>query len=177
LEVEQETGEIRPRLARIEGAAYQAWAGFHDRVERDLGESGRLTLVQGFASKAADNAARIAAILAHLEGVLHPSAEHVERAALLMNYYLEAMALHTEEAQIDRKELQAREVLDAIRDKFGGQLSAQDFNRMPNAYRSAGKVRPLLALLVEAGHLQVSAVNQQQKPRAWRIVSPEGGAW
>ncbi|WP_176761455.1 DUF3987 domain-containing protein [Billgrantia gudaonensis] len=175
LDIEQETGEIRPRMAKIEGASYQAWAAFHDRVERDLGESGRLSLVQGFASKAADNAARIAAIFAHLEGELHPQVEHIERGAALMGYYLESMAIHTDTAQQDQRELQARDVLEAIRDKFGGRLSAQDFNRLPNPYRSAGKVRPLLALLVETGHLEVCAVNAQQKPRAWRVCSTGGG--
>ncbi|MBS9404792.1 DUF3987 domain-containing protein [Halomonas sp. TRM85114] len=173
LDVDQETGELRPKLAKIEGDAFRAWAEFHDKVERELGKSGRLSLVKGFASKAADNAARIAAIFSYIEGGLHPQVAHIERAVALMDYYLQSMASQVEEAQDDQREFQAREVLDAIHEKFGGQLSAHDFKRMPSAYRSAKKLRSLLGLLVDAGYLEICLVNNQNKPSGWVAISPE----
>ncbi|HCR96867.1 MAG: YfjI family protein [Halomonas sp.] len=168
LDVDDQTGELRLRMAKIEGDAFTAWCALHDSIEHHLSSNGRFIEVKAFASKAADNAARIAAVLALVEGHDSPQREHIERAGKLMAYYLESMAVRTAEAQQDMQEVKARELLEWITD-HGGELHAGDFKRLPNAYRSASKARPLLTFLMDMGHIEISATNHHGKPSAWRI--------
>lgn len=168
LDVDEKTGELRPRLARIEGAAFQDWCRLHDGIEKHLSADGRFVEVKAFASKAADNAARIATVLAVAEGHSQPQKEHIRRAGVLISYYLESLAIRTEESQQDVKALQARDVLEWMLDR-NGELKAEDFKRLPSAYRNANKVRPLLQYLFNLGHVEVIAINQHSKPSAWRV--------
>lgn len=163
-----ENGALSPRLATIDGAAYEAWARLHDSIEWQLSPEGRFRDVQAFASKAADNAARIATVLAVVEGEPNPMPQHIERAGLLMSYYLESMAVRTGEARQDENELKARDLLEWIQ-AHGGELHCHDFSRLPSEYRTAKAARPLLTFLVDAGHLQIASSNQHGKPASWRI--------
>ena len=54
-------GNLQPRELCLDAAAKAAWINFHDSVERGLVNDGELGDVRDFASKTADNAARIAA--------------------------------------------------------------------------------------------------------------------
>jgi hypothetical protein len=48
----------------LRGPAREAWIAYHDEVERDLAPGGELAGVRDSAAKAADNAARLAALWA-----------------------------------------------------------------------------------------------------------------
>lgn len=58
---------LTPRLARLSPQAKQIWIEFHDTIEVELRHDGELTDVRDVASKAADNAARLAALFQMLE--------------------------------------------------------------------------------------------------------------
>ncbi|SOC56486.1 Protein of unknown function [Chromohalobacter canadensis] len=163
-----ENGALSPRLASIDGAAFESWARLHDSIEWQLSPEGRFRDVQAFASKAADNAARIATVLAVVEGEANPTPQHIERAGRLMAYYLESMAIRTAEARQDSQELQARDLLEWIKG-HGGELHARDFKRLSSEYRSASKARALLSFLVDTGHVQIASSNQNGKPTGWRV--------
>ena len=164
-----DSGSITPRLAKIEGEAYKAWARLHDAIEVQSGDEGRFRDVRPFASKAAENAARIATVLALVEGESAPTVAHIERASRLVGYYLESMAIRTAEARQDTEELQARDMLEWIKG-HGGRLNAQDFKRLPSEYRSAKKARPLLAFLVDTGHLYIDGSSPRGLPASWRLA-------
>ncbi|MFG6178540.1 YfjI family protein [Halomonas sp. THAF12] len=164
-----DNGSITPRLARIEGEAFAAWARLHDAIEVQSSEEGRFRDVRPFASKAAENAARIATVLALVEGHDAPTVAHIERAGRLVAYYLESMAIRTAEARQDTEELQARDLLEWIK-AHGGRLDAKDFKRLPSEYRSAKKARPLLAFLVDTGHLQIAGSSPRGLPASWRLA-------
>ncbi len=57
-----ERGDLSPPVLPLDPDAYQAWIGFHDALEAELGEGGELRMVRDVASKAADNAARLACL-------------------------------------------------------------------------------------------------------------------
>lgn len=172
LEVD-DNGALSPRLAHIKGDALEAWSRLHDGIEWQIGPEGRFRDVQAFASKAADNAARIATVLALVEGESVPTVAHIERAGRLISYYLESMAIRTGEARQDTQELQARDLLQWIK-AHGGDLHAQDFKRLPSDYRSAKKARPLLAFLVDTGHLQIATSSPRGQPASWRLAEEVG---
>jgi putative DNA primase/helicase len=56
-------GELAPAVLRLSPDAKSEWVRFHDRVERELAAGGEFIDVRATAAKAAENAARIAAIL------------------------------------------------------------------------------------------------------------------
>lgn len=60
--LEIDEGGLNPAALDFTSAAKREWVAFHDDVERMLGPFGEMATVRDFASKAADNAARLAAL-------------------------------------------------------------------------------------------------------------------
>lgn len=164
-----DSGELEPRLLRIEGEPFSVLCDLHDGIESELAPDGQYHDIRAFASKATENAARLAAIMTMVEGADEISVTHIERAEKLVTYYLETMKGRTEEAQQDQQERQARELLEWITN-HGGKLSHSDFKRLPSAYRSAKKARPLLDWLALAGYLRSTKNGRSGKPTEWEVV-------
>lgn len=168
LNVSSETGEIKPHNAKIEGDALEAWCILHDGIEAQTAESGEFFDIREFAAKGADNAARIAAILAQIDGHEKPLVKHIESAGKLVTYYLNFMAIRVDESRKDKNELIARDLLDFIKSR-GGFLHSAEFKYLPRNLRNAKLARQHLKTLVEMGHLEIYRVNQHGKAAEWRI--------
>lgn len=167
--INKKTGEPQRRVSKLQGEALDAWCALHDGIEDHIRIDGNYHDVKAFASKAAENAARIAAILAYVEEYEHPSVDHIQRAGTLIAYYLELMVMGTQEALHDKEALLGRDLFEWIKN-HDGKLTAREFNRLPNNLRSAKKVRQVLEFLVDSGNLQVYESNSRNgKPCAWRI--------
>lgn len=108
--------------------------------------------------------------MAVVEGVDEISVVHIQRAGLLVTYYLETMKNRTDEAQHDQQESQARDLLDWI-SNHGGKLHQNDFKRLPSAYRSAKKARLLLDKLALAGYLRATKYSARNTVTAWEVVN------
>lgn len=83
-------GQIERQMLSLSPEAQNVWIAFYDDVERELGHAGALVDVRDVASKAADNAARIAALF-HLfesgpDGSV--SAEHMQSAAQIAAWHM-----------------------------------------------------------------------------------------
>jgi putative DNA primase/helicase len=63
-----EAGGLAPQVLELAPDAQLAWVAFHDEVEAELRAGGDLADVKDVASKAADNAARLAALFHAFEG-------------------------------------------------------------------------------------------------------------
>lgn len=63
-----EDGALSPAMLSFTSEAKAEWVAFHDRIERDLPSGERLHDIRDVASKIADNAARLAALLQAFEG-------------------------------------------------------------------------------------------------------------
>jgi hypothetical protein len=163
-----EAGELEPVTLTITGPAFEIWTHTHDAIERQLSQQGELSEIKEFAAKAADNAARIAGVLAYFETRTDPTPEHIERASTLMGYYLNTMIQRTQEATQTTAEHEAREVFEWLRHN-GGELSADNFKQLPAAYRRAKKARTLLMLLVDYGYAVVTVTGPNGKARAWKL--------
>ncbi len=85
-----ENGDLAPDLLRFSPPARRRWADFHDDVECELGPAGMLADARDFAAKAADNAARMAALFHLLDhgpgGTIGLDA--IEAAAPLVNWHV-----------------------------------------------------------------------------------------
>jgi hypothetical protein len=88
--------ELMPRVLELSAGAKAAWVAFHDRIEAEMAQDSALEGLRDVAGKAAENAARIAAILAL---VVRPDASTIEIEAMtagceLMTWYVgEALRL------------------------------------------------------------------------------------
>lgn len=83
--------ELAPRRLELSPEAKSAWITFHDELDRQCGPDGFYQPVQRTACKAAEQVLRIAGVLTlfdHLEAT-HVSLEAVERAILLVKFYLD----------------------------------------------------------------------------------------
>lgn len=166
--IDEETGGLILQAYPISGAAYEKWAVLHDGIEAQLSpDSGRFGDIKGFASKAAENAARIAAVLAFIEGsTITP--DIIQRAGTLIAYYLESMAIRTGDASHDKDDIEARDLLTQI-NRLGGSLEASSFKSLPRQFRSAKHTRQLLKRLTEDRHLLVTNIGPAGKPSEWEI--------
>jgi putative DNA primase/helicase len=91
-----EKGELILPVIDLSPEAKLAWIGFHDRIEKQLAPGAGLTEVRDVASKAADNAARIAALF-HLYENSHLyakgqkseiSKDHLAKAVVIAEWHL-----------------------------------------------------------------------------------------
>jgi putative DNA primase/helicase len=85
-----ERGELEPPLLTLSSDAKAAWIRFYDHVETELGTSGELVDIRDVASKAADNVARLAAVLHVVESGASGSisATHLIAACRLVAWHL-----------------------------------------------------------------------------------------
>lgn len=170
VKVDEETGELELNVSVLKDDVLALWSVIHDAIEDQIKPDGQYSVIKAFASKAAENAARIAAILSFVEGYEHPTLDHMERAGVLIAYYLDSMVIRTIDAQQDADEVLARDLLSWIAE-HGRQLSATDFKCLPNSVRSSKIARKLLAFLVAAGYLRISETNSRtQMPSAWEVM-------
>lgn len=80
--------ELKPRRIALDEQATALWIAFHDEVERRQGPGMDLAGVRPWASKAAEQAARIAAILAVLEDSSEVQAQHMVCGMKVTSFYL-----------------------------------------------------------------------------------------
>ena len=153
--------------------AKEIWVESYNRTERELAPGGALELVKPIASKAAENANRIAGIFAVIEGTGEVTGEQMERAWLLAVYYLQG-ALRA--AQLNEASLLKRdttEVLEWLTAREGRRASIDDMQRLitPKRHRkSAGHIRVIMTQLVKAQAAQVIAVNSKGDPSEWEAT-------
>lgn len=85
-----ERGGLVPTVLALDRAASKAWAAFHDDVERELGAAGGLRELRDFGSKAAEQAARIAALFHVAEHGIGGTirVDTVERACAVVEWHL-----------------------------------------------------------------------------------------
>lgn len=83
-------GVLAPVVLDLDPEAKAVWVAFHDSVESELAPSGDMAEARDVASKAADNAARMAALFHVFEhgpdGTI--SADHMQRAARIVTWHL-----------------------------------------------------------------------------------------
>ena len=168
-------GGLAPTLLDLSPAAHAAWVQAHDHVERQLGGAGHYASIRDVAAKAAENIARLAALLHVLDhgpaGEIDESS--VESASRIIDWHLhEARRLL---ADLDAPpELSAAIRFDAwLRDEAlrTGDLriaSARIYQYGPGCVRDSKALKAALALLDERGRARV----EQEGRHRFVVVNP-----
>ena len=176
--MDEDTRGLQPRILGLATDARALLAGFADAIEAAQAPGGDLAHITGAASKAAEQAARVAGVLT-LWGDL--AAEAVEAktmadAITLAQFYLtEASRLAsaaTVSAEIDKAETLRRWLLESWPHP---EVLVRDVVRLgPNALRESPKARASLGILEKHGWLvrldAGTLVRGAARTEAWRIV-------
>lgn len=146
-----EQNELSPPDLILEPAALAAWIRYHDNVEKTLGRGGELHEIKPTAAKSAENALRIAGVMAITEGLASIPEEIVERAAILARWYLDEALRIAYPVKIETQLLQAQQLLDWLTAKDWKSFDARQLQREgPSFVRKSCKRRDqLLSVLVE----------------------------
>lgn len=168
-------GGLAPTMLDLSPAAHAAWVHAYDHIERQLGGAGHYASIRDVAAKAAENIARLAALLHVLDhgpaGEIDESS--VESASRIIDWHLhEARRLL---ADLDAPpELSAAIRFDAwLRDealRTGDPriASARIYQYGPGCVRYSKALRAALALLDERGRARV----EQEGRHRFVVVNP-----
>lgn len=146
--------ELTPRALALSADAKRAWVAFHDQIETAMASGGALEGLRDVAGKAAENAARVAGVLAIVE---NPDASIIGAAAItnaceLMAWYVgEALRLSGQH-RLPASVRNAVKLLDWLRARDGSEISLRDIMRTgPNPVRGKAEAEAALAKLDEHG--------------------------
>lgn len=182
LPMDPETRELESRILPLTPEARALLVGFSDAMEVAQAPGGNLANVTGYASKAAEQAARIAGVLTlwrDLEAEAVTERDMADGIGLAHFYLSEAKRLAdaaTVSAEIDAAEALRRWLLESWAEP---EVMVRDVVQFgPNALRESPKARKALTLLEAHGWLIAlepgTKVRGSARKEAWRIVRGGG---
>ncbi len=150
-----EGGELAPPALPLERDALAAWIATHDAIEAELGKGGDLQEIKPTAAKGGENVLRIAGVLAVIEEAGAITRPIVERAAVLVRWYLAEALRLTNPAKADPRLIQAQRLFDWLGANGWESFEARTLQREGPRFarKSAAQRDQLLAVLVEHHHL------------------------
>ncbi len=170
-----EHDELAPPTLHLTPDALTAWIIEHDAIEAALGRGGNFQEIKSTAAKGGENLLRIAGILAVVEGADRITMPIIERAGMLLRWYLtEALRLFNP-AKVDPHLVEAQCLLDWLHTNNWQIFEARALQREgPRlARKSARKRDALLAVLTE--HHQLITFDGKQfrlNPLATMTTTP-----
>ena len=182
LPMEPETRELEPRTLELAPEARALLVAFSDAIEAAQAPGGDLAHITGTASKAAEQAARIAGVLTLWRDLQAPkvAVRDMADAINLAQFYLsEASRLASAaliSAEIDRAEALRRWLLDGWTEP---EVLVRDVVQYgPSALRETPKARAALGILEKHGWLAPleagAVVREAARKEAWAIVKGGG---
>lgn len=172
LPMDAETRELQPRDLHLAPDARALLVAFSDTIEREQRAGGSLAHVTGFASKASEQAVRIAAVLALWGDLMVPvvTVQAMASGITLAQYYLGEAVRLSDAALVSVETVQAEALRIWLLDRWPEQAQRIDRDPAtitpkdamqygPNALREAKVARKLMATLADSG---------------WLVALPEG---
>jgi hypothetical protein len=167
--------ELAPRDLSLDHEAKQIWIAFHDTVERELVDAGKLAQIRGLANKAPEHAARIAGVLALVENVscASISARWMKSGIELVTHYLnEAMRLY-EAGLADPEIREADKLLSWLKARPANKrtvVSLVDVYQFgPNGIRNAKTARTLMKVLEDHGYVRPTLDPDNRRKEVWSV--------
>jgi len=170
----RECGGLDLPTLKLSQEARAVWIAAYDNAERELAPGGLLELVKPVASKAAENASRIAGVFAVLEGTGEITGGQMTRAWTLAAYYLQNALRAAQLTDTSLAEREAREVLEWLTGRTGQRASIEEMQKKltPARHRkSVAHIRTVLAGLVAGGLVTVTLQNSKGEPSAWEVTA------
>jgi len=176
--MDPETRELQPRILPLAETARALLVGFSDSIEAAQGHGGDLSGITGTASKAAEQAARIAGVLAlwrNLHAVEVQAGDMTDAITLAQFYLSEARRL-AEAGLVSEETAKAETLRQWLADSWSDDvvLTGDILQKGPNSLRERKALDGPLSMLVKAGHLirldAGTIVRDMARKEAYRIV-------
>jgi hypothetical protein len=165
--------ELTPRTIEMSQSAREMWVGFHNEVERDMGKVARFSEMRDHASKAAEQAARIAGVLTMIDDPFAEEigAEAMENGCELVRFYLSEALRLGNQYHVSQASLDADQIFNWILARGLTTVEAATLQKSgPNALRLKERMNPAVQELVDQGLLEPD--KPHGKARSWRIKIP-----
>ena len=155
-------GALTPPTLTLDAAAFEVWRAFHDDTEREQRAGGDMAQVRDLASKAADNAARLAALFHLYEHgpAGRIGADSMQAAATIVGWHLYQARAFFDDVAAPREVTNARRLdgwlIDRCRIKGITEIARRDVqNGGPNPVRKGIELENALRELIEAGRVRL----------------------
>jgi hypothetical protein len=176
--IDGETGELKPRVLPLDADAKTLLIQFSDSVELKQAPGGEFAQVTGYASKAAEQAARIAGVLTLFEDLDAPcvTKEMMYYGITLAEYYLSEVLRLQSVASVSVETDQAEQLRQWLLNtwKFDDIVPSEATQYGPSCVREAKKTRAAIALLQSYGWLipldKGTFIRGATRKEAFRIV-------
>lgn len=148
--------ELRPSDLHMAPEAIAMWIEFYNQVERAQCPGGELVDARPFASKAAEQAARIAGVIAVIEGTRNISGAQMMGGIKLADFYMSEHLRLTGSGRTDQRTKQLRSLFDWIREKGPYVTTNAILQRSPRPIRNlkADGIRDLMGELCRRGYIR-----------------------
>lgn len=180
--MDADTRELQPRILPLSNGARSLLIEFHDTIETLQAPGGDLAHITGTASKAAEQAGRIAGMLTLWQDLSAPEvgARDMANAITLAQFYLSEAARLAEAATVSAEIERAEKLRKWLLEAWGEAEIAQAevVQSGPYALRNVKTARPALALLEQYGWIvrlnKGAVVRGASRKDAWHIVRGAG---
>ncbi len=167
--------ELNPRLLKLNDEAKTTWITLHDEIEVQLGR-GELSAIRAHGAKAAENIARVAAVLALVRDFDREYIDNdcILNAAQIVAYYLNE-ALRLESAKLADPDLEkAQKVIEWCREYGKSEITLVELYKWgPNAIRKANTARSVMEILVDHGWAEPlpngAIFENTHRAEAWKL--------
>jgi hypothetical protein len=167
---EGKPNELVPTPLNLSAGAASLWKGFFDHVEAQCGREGDLASIKSFGAKAAENAARIAGVLAVVEDLhcIEVSETIMGNAIDLMNWYVSEALRLAGQAALSPALAKAVRLLEWMQSSGKAEFQFREILQSgPNPVRNKGEAEAAIKILLEHGQV----VETLACPRTIRLVS------
>lgn len=178
---ENSRNELRPKKIQLSADAKELWITFHNAIENELSPRGKYAVIKAFASKAAEHALRLAAVLTLIEepDAAEIPAERIDSATLLVDYYLEEslrLCGIGSSSPLDIQYQEAERLWDWLQLRSGSKgpvISVVEiYQSGPRFVRTAQKARSLMRTLALHGFVRrqiIAADGERSKSEIYEI--------
>ncbi|PHR11558.1 MAG: hypothetical protein COA41_20105 [Sphingopyxis sp.] len=156
--IKDDLGELAPPLLLLDERSMSAWIKQHDSIEKQLGQGGDMEDIKPTAAKAAENLLRIAGVFAVVDHRDRIEADLIERAALLVHWYLNEALRLTQPVKVEPQLRDADRLAKWLIAKQWTSFDGRQLQREGPSFvrKSASRRDALLGILVEHRWLTTS---------------------
>lgn len=168
------SGGLDPQEITLTPDARAMLIGFHDEVERELAPGGELSTIRGFASKMAEHAGRLAAVLEVYSDpeTIEVSADAMANGITLATYYASEMKRLADGASVAPDLKLARRLLEWWQECGRPKRHLSEiYQRGPGALRDSAAAKRIVAILEDHGWIT------RLPPGVMLDGSPRRDAW
>lgn len=157
LPIEDEANmRLSPEILQLSSEAKALWVTYHNEVEREISAEGEYAVVDDFASKSAENAARLAGVFHVFEhgGTGEISAETMQGAIAIAGWHLDETRRVFMHMETPVKTQNARVLINWLIQRESNEVATSEIGQLsPRSIRKKECWEPAIHLLCEHGYV------------------------